>query len=196
MIKEVIFDADGVVLKPYKKPFSQRLAERQGLLLGEVGKFFDNEYRLCVTGRMDLRKSLSNYLESWKWDGTVDELIQYWIQPEGIIDNEILNRVDILRTKGIWVGLATDKSLIHGDYILENLGLGYHFDNVFLSCRLGVTKSNPDFYHKIIEATGLKASKIQFWDDDQKNVDVAYKTGIDARLFVNTENFRFNLDQF
>lgn len=187
MIKEVLFDADGVVIKSRGKYFSQRLAEKQGLTIDEVMPFFKGDYQLCSTGKADLKEILPKYFASWKWTGTVDELLEFWFSEERDLDENVLKVVDGLREKGVRVGLATDNEEHRGRYLLDEVGLGQKFDDVFISCRMGVKKSNPDFFAQVLRTSGLMAEEIQYWDDDQKNVDIAKQAGIDARLFTSAD---------
>jgi len=187
MIKEVLFDADGVIIKARGKYFSQRLAERQGLPLESVLPFFKTDYQLCAAGKADLKEVLPRYFSEWKWTGTLDELLQFWFEGERDLDEKVMAIVADFRARGVKVGLATDNEKYRGEYLLGIVGLRKNFDDIFLSCEMGAKKSNPDFFTRVIETTGLKPDEIQYWDDDQKNVDVAVQLGIDGRLFVGVE---------
>jgi len=193
MIKEVIFDIDGVIVKPYDKPFSQKLAEKQGIPLSEVEEFFKEDYDLCAIGKADLHDVLPKYLDKWKWIGTIDELLQLWFVINEDINEEVIDTVGKLKSKDIRVGIATDKSETHGRYLLDNLDFLTKFDDIFMSHEIGVRKSNHEFFAEVIQSTGLKPEEIQFWDDDQKNVDAAKSVGIDGRLFTKTTKIRVDL---
>jgi len=193
MIREVLFDVDGVIVKSREKYFSQRLAEKQGLTLEEVMPFFKGDYQLCTIGKADLKEVLPKYLASWKWTDSIESLLEFWFSEERELDAKVIQVVDRLRSRGIKVGLVTDNEEYRGRYLLDEVGLGQKFDDIFISCRMGVKKSNPEFFNKVIQTTGLKPEEIQFWDDDQKNVDVAKLVGIDGRLFTNSTDIRENL---
>ena len=193
MIKEVLFDADGVVVKSRGQFFSQRLAQRQGLTPEEVLPFFKGDYQLCAIGKANLREVLPQYFAKWKWNGTIDELLQFWFEAERDLDEEVMTIINDLRKRGIRVGLATDNEELRGKYLLEEVGLADKFDDVFISCRMGVKKSNPDFFTQVIKSTGFEPREIQYWDDDQKNVDIAKKLGIDAVLFTDAAKIREKL---
>jgi len=187
MIKAILFDADGVVIKLRGKYFSQRLAEKQGLSIEDVMPFFKGDYQLCATGKADLREVLPKYLKEWNWTGSIDDLLEFWFEAEKDLDDEVMQIIDQQRAKGIRVGVATDNEEYRSKYLLEKVGLSQRFNDLFISCRMGVKKSNPDFFIQVLQVTGLKPDEIQYWDDDQKNVDIATQQGIDGRLFVSAK---------
>ena len=64
MIKTVLFDADGVILKPHKY-FSQRLKEEgREVQEGAVLEFFKREYKEVAIGKANLREKVSKYLKN------------------------------------------------------------------------------------------------------------------------------------
>lgn len=190
MIKEVLFDADGVVIRTRGKYFSQRLAERQELDIGKVLPFFKGEYQLCATGKADLREILPRYFDTWRWTGTLDELLEFWFEGERDLDDGVMGVVDDLRARGVKVGLATDNEKYRGGYLLDEVGLRKRFDDIFGSWQMGMKKSDPEFFGLVMATTGLSPGEIQYWDDDQKNVDVARQRGIDGRLFTSSEELK------
>lgn len=58
---------------------------------------------------------------------------------------------------------------------------------------MGYKKSNPEFFAKVIKDSGLNPNEIQYWDDAQKNVDVAVGQGIDGRLFTSVAEINATL---
>lgn len=80
----------------------------------------------------------------------------------------------------------SDNEKYRSEYLLKDVGLSKYFDFVFLSCEMGMNKSNQEFFQKIIGRTGFAPDEIQYWDDDQENIDIARGLGIDAKLFVSS----------
>lgn len=183
MIKLILFDGDGVVIKKREKFFSQRLAERQGLPIETIMPFIKNDYKLCAVGKADLKEVLLKYFEDWKWNGTVDELLKFWFEAEKEIDENVIAEIENYRKNGIKIGLVSDNEKYRGEYLLKNVGLAKYFDFVFLSCEMGMNKSNPQFFQKVLETTGFAADEIQYWDDEQENVDMAKSLGVEGKLF-------------
>jgi len=184
MIKAILFDADGVVLK--KQPyFSLEIARENNIPYEEIEPFYTNELRLCQTGKADIKEELAKYLPRWKWEGTVDEFLQRWFTTDVHPDSEVLAFVNSTRTQGIMCFLASDQEKYRGEYIRTTVGVGEHFEGTFFSYEVGFQKSNPQFFAEVLKRLALKPEEVQYWDDDQKNVDVAKSLGINARFWTN-----------
>ncbi len=189
MTKAILFDADGVTIAPHPY-FSQRLQDEVGIPLEKVLPFFKNELRLCKTGKADLKVEISKYLPGWGWNDTLDNLLDTWFSGEHATDAEILKIVDELRSKGVKCHLASDNEKYRVAYVTNEMGLGKRFDGVFFSCNLGYTKSDPEFYQKVIEELKLQPGEIMYWDDDPKNVEVAKSSGINANVYTGIDLLR------
>ena len=183
MVKLILFDGDGVVIKNRDKFFSQRLAQKQGLPLETILPFFKNEFKECTIGKADLKEVLPKYFETWKWNGTIDELLKFWFEGEKEVDENVIAEIENYRKNGIKIGLISDNEKYRGEYLLNNVGLAKYFDFVFLSYKMGMNKSNPEFFQKILEITGFAPNEIQYWDDDCENIDIARGLGIEGKLF-------------
>lgn len=187
MRKEILIDADGVVIRPRNKYFSETLAEKQGIPLEEILPFFKGEYKKAQVGEADIREVLPPYLTKWNWQGSVDDFLKFWFESEKNLDEKVLKTVKSLRESGNKVYLASDNEANRAKYLMEELGLKDIFDSAFFSSDLGVTKSNPLFFQKVAETVKVNVSDLNYWDDDQKNVDIASALGVNAHLYTDPE---------
>lgn len=189
MTKAILFDADGVVLtkQPY---FSLEIAKENNIPYEVIEPFYLNELKKCQIGAADMKEELAKYLPQWKWEGTVDEFMQRWFTTDVHPDEEVLALVDALRARSFKCYLASDQEKYRGEYIRTTAGLGKHFDGTFFSYEVGHSKSDPHFFHAILSTLKLEPSEIMYWDDDQKNVDVAKSIGIDARFYTNFDELK------
>ena len=87
---------------------------------------------------------------------------------------------------------VSDNEKERANYVMNTLGLNDDSDGAFFSYQLGFTKAEPEFFHEVLNQLGADAKDVEYWDDDQKNVDVAKSVGIDARLYVDFEEFKKN----
>lgn len=62
--------------------------------------------------------------------------------------------------------------------VLTNMDIYDLFDNLTLSCELGVTKPHPKMYEHALRAMGLPARETVFIDDAEANLDGAAAFGI------------------
>jgi putative hydrolase of the HAD superfamily len=191
MIKAILFDADGVVLKPRDKYFTDRL-RAQGIDLSKEseGQFFKNEYKKVVVGKADLKEEVSKYLAAWGWAGSVDELLHFWFSYEDKFDEEVLDFVDELRPKGVKCYLASDHSRYRADDFMRKGEIKDRFDGYFFSGYVGFTKEEPEFFEHVLNELKLNKDEVLFVDDDPENVEVAKNFGIRGVSYEGVESLR------
>lgn len=180
MIKALLIDGDGVVLKPAKKMFSQRLKNEYGIEIPI--SFWKEVYPKIRLGKASLEKELKKRIKSWGWQKSVDELLDYWWTPQNNPNPPVLKILNKLRDKGVKCYLASDNNKYRADLLMKG-DLGKHFDGGFFSCNLGYTKDEKEFYQVIFKETGLKPEEIIFIDDEKENVQMAKSVGINSVLY-------------
>ncbi len=185
-MKTLLIDADGLVLtRP--KLFSETYSEEYEIPLKMIAEFFEKDFRICQTGKADLKEQLKPYLIKWKWQGTVEDFLDYWFSSDVIPNQKILEIIDLLRKKGHKCYLVADQEKYRARYI-ENI-LKKHFDGMFFSCDLGYKKSEQEFFETILEKIKTKPENIEFWDDEIENTQVAVNLGIKSKLYIDSETF-------
>lgn len=185
-VKCVLFDADGVLTLP-EEVFSVVYARSHALDPEPFEDFFRNEWQPIVTGKKDLKEHIAANPELWQWNGSTDELLDYWFRTEDVRNEELLNLIGELNDKGILCYLATDQEKYRATYMKEKMFNGL-FKDYFVSAELGTTKTDPRFFELVlgrlvVQHPGLTPSDVIFFDDSQSKVDTAKALGIDARLF-------------
>ncbi|MDP3948541.1 MAG: HAD-IA family hydrolase [bacterium] len=191
MTKAILFDADGVVLKKYKEYFvSQYFAREYNAPADEVNAFFEKDFRTCQRGKLDLKEELAKYLPGWNWQNGVDAFLEYWFTTDATIDSEVMKEVEKIREKGFKCYLVSDQEKYRANYIMERLGLKNKFDGYFFSYQFGYMKSQPEYFAEIFKITGLKPEEFIYFDDDQKNVDIATSLGINAYFYTNIDDLK------
>jgi FMN phosphatase YigB (HAD superfamily) len=70
------------------------------------------------------------------------------------------------------------------------VGLQNDFDGGFFSSDLGVIKSQPEFFERVANELQVGPEHIDYWDDDPGNVEVASKSGINANVYKEFEQFK------
>lgn len=79
--------------------------------------------------------------------------------------------------------------------LIRDFGFYDPFNPCLLSCEIGVEKPDPKAYQILLDKLELPARKILFIDDSPENVESARNIGIDAILFVSTEQLREELSK-
>ncbi|PIR87280.1 MAG: hypothetical protein COU11_01275 [Candidatus Harrisonbacteria bacterium CG10_big_fil_rev_8_21_14_0_10_49_15] len=186
-IKIALFDVDGIVIVGREKYFSHVFADENNLPREVVDEFFLNDFKLCTFGRADLKEKIAPYLSRWKWQGDVDGFLEKWFKSEALKDEAVLDIVGALRSKGIKCYLATRQEKYRLAYIWNTVGLKNNFDGFFGTCEIGYDKCQPEFFERVFEETNSKADEILFFDDAQKNIDMAKSLGIQAHFYSDIE---------
>ncbi len=183
MIKVILFDVDGLVIEPRTQFFSEKLAEEQGVSKESVAEFFQGNFKKCTFGKADLKEEIVPFLLKWKWDGTVDELLDHWFSSERVTVSEVLEIIQMLRAKGIRCYIATRQEKYRLQYLLDDIGLATHFDGVFCTCIIGYDKKDSEFFDYVITELGVEPSEVLFFDDTQINIETAQAKGIEAYFY-------------
>lgn len=196
MIKDILFDADGVTIKKRALPFSQRYAQDLGVPPEAVSEFYRHEYQLCAVGKADLRQEIVKYFSKWQWTKDVDELLDYWFSAEKELDEGVVNLIRVLRGRGVRCHLISDNERYRGEYLLDKVGLRELFDQAFFSYELGVKKSDLLFFQQVLTKIGNpQPNDVLGTDDDEKNLKVMETAGIQAVLYEGVDKLVEQLRQ-
>lgn len=191
MIKAVIFDADGVVIKP--KRFSVELEKDFGIPTTKLLPFFDSVFEKHLTGKGDLKNDLHKYMDDWGWHDGVDKLMDYWFRTGSELEEGVVRKVEELRKQGIPCYIGTNQEKYRTLYMKKDMGLEDMFDGVWSSADLGFQKPDMEFfeniYKNITKNKIIRKEEIMFWDDREKNVESAERFGFNAYVFKNFADF-------
>lgn len=198
MIKVVLFDCDGPIIRR-EKYFSQRLLEERGIYSDaeREDSFFKTEFLDCEIGKTDLKEVLPKWLKVWKWRGSVDELLEYWFFGESQKDELMLEHVQVLRKQGIQCLLATNNEKYRVQYLWQVVGLKNYFDGCFASCDLGYLKNERGFWEKLMESLGgFEPDEVLLIDDDLENIESAKAFGLNAELYRDVNSIQPTIDLY
>ena len=186
-IKAVIFDADGVLVFPWR--FAEHLSGELGITQEATRAFFEGKFTSCLLGEADLAETLPPYLAQWGWTGSCEEFMQLWFSVEDAVDVRVLGAVQKLREVGYGCCLASNQEAHRSEYLRTVMGFGAEFDTLFFSCEIGFKKPDARFYEAVETALGLNGEEIVFWDDSPRHVAAAQERGWQAKLYTDYEDF-------
>jgi putative hydrolase of the HAD superfamily len=92
------------------------------------------------------------------------------------LPKERLDVVDRLRAEGHKVYLLSNGNDLHFDFINRTYGLDRHFDGLFLSQQMHMSKPEPEIFRAVDEAVHEPDSRIVFIDDIAVNRLAAEQT--------------------
>lgn len=195
--KVILFDADGVLTLP-EEVFSVVYARSHGFQAETFEKFFKTEWNDFVIGRRDLKEHIRDNPSLWQWDGTPDELLDYWFKSEDIRNDEMIELVKTIHAGGTPCYLATEQEKYRGNYMRDVMFKDL-FDGYFITAEIGLKKSDPKFFEYIVKELtskhGLSSpTEIVFFDDSRSKVDAAKSAGLTAHLFTGVARFKEDLE--
>jgi putative hydrolase of the HAD superfamily len=191
MIKIILFDCDGPIIKR-DKYFSQRILEEKGIVpdLEKQKAFFTGEFLECEIGKKDLKQVLPKWLPAWQWQGTVEELLDYWFSGEAAVDPAMKDYIISLRKNGIKCYLSTNQEKYRAAYLWNVVGLKIFLDGIFSSCYLGFMKPKIEFWQEAYkEFSNTPKDQVLVLDDTKDIVDSARAFGFNAEFYENFKSF-------
>jgi len=191
-IKTIIFDSDGVITNA--EMFSVQLQKQYQINASKLLSFFNGIFKQCVIGKADLKEELAKYIKLWGWQGTVDELTDFWFKSEHKIDESVIEYIDELKKEGVRCYMATNQEKYRAQYLTNEMGFGKLFKKIFFSGYLGCKKPERKFFEIVFDEINkdgnLSKGEILFCDDDQENVDGAQKFGFVSYLYKNLDDLK------
>jgi HAD superfamily hydrolase (TIGR01549 family) len=181
----VLFDCFGVLSSPVyyliiKKIIPTPLQEEYIQLLDQLDLGLLSEEKL-----IEMMAEASN-----------EDRISIWnmVQGEPVLNYDLLDYIEENLYQNIRLGLLTNipKSLL--DRVLGgHLGM---FDSKYISSEIGLVKPNKEIFEYVIKDLDIPASEIVFFDDSQKNIDVAIEVGLDGILYTSVEQVQREMARY
>jgi len=181
-IASIVFDVDGVLVRSFV--FGEILARDYGIDLEMQRGFFQGPMRECVVGTADMKQTIAPFLEEWGWSSTVEDFVEKWFEADGLVNADVFEAVAPLRAAGYRCFVASTQEAHRARWLEDRLGFGELFDDLFFSCRVGVTKGDVAFFERAAETMSVRPDEILFFDDTPGIVETARKAGWNADVYT------------
>ncbi len=197
MIKAIIFDLGGVILKHKATLVGDILAEIFSIS-PEVGMQIWDQYRVrLLSGELSSREFFQEIKQKLNSSYSVEEILakeHELYSANAKIDQEMLEFVKELKVK-YKVYLLTDTIDIH-DQFNQSRGIYDHFDLTFRSCLEHTSKASGDeFFKKALEKINLVPEECIYIDDLEENIVTAEGLGMKAILYKNLQQLKEDLQR-
>ncbi|HWQ46823.1 MAG TPA: HAD family phosphatase [Longilinea sp.] len=189
MIKAVIFDMGGVILRTMDRTTRTALAARFGLSCDDLEIFvFGNDTAAQAT--------IGVIPEEAHWQAVgakfglddkqmVDFQMNFW--HGDAIDKDLRKFIDSLRPKQHTALLSNAFGNARKMLNTSFPGTLEVFDTIVFSAEVGLAKPDPRIYHLVLDKVHVQPSEAIFVDDVRVNIEVANAVGIHGIRFQNTQ---------
>ncbi len=192
MIKVVVFDLDGMVLKR-REYFSDKLKRKLAISEEEVMPFFKREFKDCQKGRLELKKVLENkYFPIWDWRKGFNEFINWWFSGEKI-DNKLMETIKKIKKNKIKTVLLTNNERYRLEFIINEFKLKNIFDLIVLPYEIETIKPEKKCWNKLLTMTNVKAQNILVCDDRKQRLKGAKELGFKTHIYTTLNQFKAEL---
>ena len=185
VIKNIVFDLGGVImtLDP-----AEALRRFKALGLSDAERYLDAYTQSGIFGNLeegkitaeDFRSKLSSLTGH---ELTFDECKHAWLGYRKDVPQRNLDLLKELRAKDYRLILLSNTNPFMMDWALSSefdgkgSSLNDYFDALYLSYRLGIMKSAPDFFRQVLDNESILPEETLFVDDGPRNVEAAGKLG-------------------
>jgi HAD superfamily hydrolase (TIGR01509 family) len=196
MIKGVIFDVGGVLVRTHDQSGRRKWETRLGLKPGGMAQ-------LVFDSQLGIRAQLGQASRQQVWNWVGDHLGLNSIELETLqrdfwsgdqVDQDLCDYIRRLRAR-YSTGMLSNSWARDGRAMAEYFGFADCFDVFVTSAELGVMKPEPPIYHGILERLGILPREAIFVDDFGENVEAARRLGMGAVHFVDPDQARDELEE-
>ncbi|MFC1629727.1 HAD family hydrolase [Patescibacteria group bacterium] len=197
MIKNIIFDFGGVILKHKASHNEESLAEVFSISVERARDLFNKNHYMddIIAGKSDSRQFISQLKEELNNQADVDELLQQWKElykkEADELNIELLEFIDSLKEK-YKVYLFTNTIDIHDSYN-STRGVYEKFNQVFKSFEEGFRKPEKESYQNVLGKISAEPEECVFIDDLEENVEAAISLGLKGIVFKNLDQLKKDL---
>jgi putative hydrolase of the HAD superfamily len=197
-MRYIFFDVDGVLIKGYSATAGERLRwdahlQRDLGIDPDVMKsvFFDRLFESVILGRKDLLKALADVLPEMGFEGLPQTLVDYWLEKDSVVNEETFDVIRQIKEKpGARLFLATHQEKYRANHLWHTLGFKDHFEEIFFSGRMGVKKTDPEFFNLIEKELCLDEAECLLIDDNEAVCEAARNAGWKTILFKTVDDIR------
>ncbi|MBV6395258.1 MAG: hypothetical protein HFACDABA_00833 [Anaerolineales bacterium] len=182
VVRAVLFDLGGVILRTEHEAPRQHLAGRLGVEYDDLVRLvFESETsRKASLGVISEEDHWRSVTKNLKWDGDPFAFRDEFFSGDAL-DHDLLNFLRSLRGRAL-PGLISNAWSGLRQYILEH-NFEDAFDAMIISAEVGVVKPNPKIYHMALDQLDVRPNEAVFVDDFIENVKGAQAVGMSAIHF-------------
>lgn len=189
MIKAVIFDLGGVLLRTMDPAPREELAQQYGLSLRQLFQII-----FASESSQEAERGAKTDLAHWSWaldeigvafDDRAEFIRRWWAGDR--MDYDLLAFIGSLRPERR-TGLLSNAWLGTRDNITKHWGsLDPYFDEILYSAEVGLRKPDPRIFQTLLERLYARPEEAIFVDDFSENIKAAQDLGLHTVQFCSHE---------
>ena len=186
-IKAIIFDLEGVVLKTIDNNMPMTVAKKLNAPYEQVREVFFSD----LNDKLDLGEATQDQFNAHLMDTlqiSKDKipLLEQVFKEEMFIDKDLMKTIADLH-RDYKIGLISNFSDDLRPKIENEWKIASEFDEIIISCEVGVVKPDPVIFNLMLTRLGVRADESVFIDDRIKNIEGAKNMGFHTIFFSSRE---------
>ena len=206
-IKAIIFDVGGVLVLGVKLKRSkydgmlhhtkihEYISKKLKISLDQWFDAIDTTYAKTIEGKISRAKALKIIAKNTKVSVKKLEKIVLKAYRKNFKQNkQLFKKAFELKKQGYKIAVLSDQWYLSKEALMPSK-LYKRFDEVVVSCDVGVRKPNPKIYKLILKKLKLPAKQTLFIDNQEWNNNPAKKLGMKTILYKNNKQLFNELDR-
>jgi len=186
-IKALIWDMEGVLLLTDDNNTPLTVAKILNAPYEKVREIYFGDFNDKVDlGEGTQEQFNEHVLDTLQISRDKKYLLDEVFNERSYIDEDLLKQI-VEMSKEYKIGLLSNYSTDLRPKIENKWALGSVFDEIIISCEVGMIKPDPAVFNLMLARLGVKADESVFIDDRIKNIDSAKKLGFHTIFFTSKE---------
>ena len=186
-IKALIWDLEGVLLLTDDNNTPLTVAKILNAPYEKVREIYFGDFNDKVDlGESTQEQFNEHVLDTLQISRDKKYLLDEVFNERSYIDEDLLKQI-VEMSKEYKIGLLSNYSTDLRPKIEQEWALGSVFDEIIISCEVGMIKPDPAVFNLMLDRLGVKADESVFIDDRIKNIDSAKKMGFHTIFFTSKE---------
>lgn len=190
MIKNIILDVGGILFDDSKENIEKLLNKNCDKIYKAA---YGKDFKDCLLGKKTIREHIKSLQDEEDFED-----INYILNKKNLSESyplikENFDYIKKLKQRGYKLYLLTNITEESYRYIDKSINIKSTFDGGIYSYQEGIIKPNLSIYNLLMDKFNLNKSETIFFDDKEKNVIAACKTGIKSIVFHSIEDIQENI---
>jgi len=195
MIKAIIFDWGGVLIENHDKERYEIMAKTFKTSYKKFTDYYSKVNSALTKGLVEESKFWASIAQFFNTKILSNRRLEVETLMATYKENtDIIELVKLIKKKGYKIVLLSNTDEYSARFFLDKYP--DLFNKTIFSCRVHSRKPEKEIYLKTLDILQLNSDEMVFIDDKQINIDVAKELGFNTILFINTEQFKADLNKF